>query len=37
MFALLLSIPSVVLLLLTRRYIMGGQLAEGFPDPLGEP
>ena len=29
-FALLLSIPSVVLLLLTRRYIMGGQLAEGF-------
>ncbi|GGD32568.1 ABC transporter permease [Microbacterium faecale] len=29
-FALLLTIPSVVLLLLTRRYIMGGQLAEGF-------
>ncbi|WP_105566032.1 ABC transporter permease [Microbacterium halophytorum] len=29
-FALMLSIPSVVLLLLTRRYIMGGQLAEGF-------
>lgn len=29
-FAILLSIPSVVLLLLTRRYIMGGQLAEGF-------
>ncbi|WP_110588275.1 ABC transporter permease [Microbacterium suaedae] len=29
-FALLLSIPSVVLLLLTRRYIMGGQLADGF-------
>jgi putative spermidine/putrescine transport system permease protein len=29
-FAILLSIPSVVLLLLTRKYIMGGQLAEGF-------
>lgn len=29
-FAILLSIPSVVLLLLTRRYIMGGHLAEGF-------
>ena len=29
-FAILLSIPSVLLLLLTRRYIMGGQLAEGF-------
>ncbi|MGO1265545.1 MAG: ABC transporter permease [Microbacterium gubbeenense] len=29
-FAILLSIPSVILLLLTRRYIMGGQLAEGF-------
>lgn len=29
-FAILLSIPSVVLLLLTRRYVMGGQLAEGF-------
>lgn len=29
-FAILLSIPSVLLLLLTRKYIMGGQLAEGF-------
>jgi putative spermidine/putrescine transport system permease protein len=29
-FAILLSIPSVVLLLLTRKYIMGGQLAGGF-------
>jgi len=29
-FAILLSLPSVVLLLLTRKYIMGGQLAEGF-------
>ncbi|WP_147916218.1 ABC transporter permease [Ruania zhangjianzhongii] len=29
-FAILLSIPSVLLLLLTRRHIMGGQLAEGF-------
>jgi putative spermidine/putrescine transport system permease protein len=29
-FAILLSIPSVVLLLITRKYIMGGQLAEGF-------
>lgn len=29
-FAILLSIPSVVLLLLTRKHIMGGQLAEGF-------
>ena len=29
-FAILLSIPSVALLLLARRYIMGGRLAEGF-------
>jgi putative spermidine/putrescine transport system permease protein len=29
-FAILLSLPSVVLLLLTRKYIMDGQLAEGF-------
>lgn len=29
-FALILAIPSVVLLLLCRKYIMGGRLAEGF-------
>jgi putative spermidine/putrescine transport system permease protein len=29
-FSILLSIPSVVLLLLVRKHIMGGQLAEGF-------
>ncbi len=29
-FAILLSIPSVVLLLVARKYIMGGRLAEGF-------
>ena len=29
-FSILLSIPSVVLLLLVRKQIMGGQLAEGF-------
>jgi putative spermidine/putrescine transport system permease protein len=29
-FSILLSIPSVALLLLVRRHIMGGQLAEGF-------
>jgi putative spermidine/putrescine transport system permease protein len=29
-FAILLTVPSVILLLLTRKYIMGGQLAEGF-------
>ncbi|SKA79214.1 putative spermidine/putrescine transport system permease protein [Agreia bicolorata] len=29
-FAILLSVPSVALLLLARRYIMGGRLAEGF-------
>lgn len=29
-FAILLSIPSVALLMLARRYIMGGRLAEGF-------
>jgi putative spermidine/putrescine transport system permease protein len=29
-FSILLTIPSVVLLLLVRRHIMGGQLAEGF-------
>ncbi|MHA6615795.1 ABC transporter permease [Pseudonocardia sp. DLS-67] len=29
-FSILLSIPSVGLLLLVRRYVMGGQLAEGF-------
>ena len=29
-FALLLSAPSVALLLLIRKYVMGGQLAEGF-------
>lgn len=29
-FAILLSIPSVLLLLLTRKYVFGGQLAEGF-------
>lgn len=29
-FAILLSIPSVVLLLLTRRFVFGGRLAEGF-------
>ncbi|CAD5989561.1 ABC transporter permease [Agreia sp. COWG] len=29
-FAILLSIPSVALLLFARRYIMGGRLAEGF-------
>ncbi|GAB3609692.1 ABC transporter permease subunit [Humibacter ginsengiterrae] len=29
-FSILLSIPSVVLLLVARKHIMGGQLAEGF-------
>lgn len=29
-FAILLSIPSLVLMLLVRRHIMGGRLAEGF-------
>ncbi|QIS45258.1 ABC transporter permease subunit [Clavibacter capsici] len=29
-FAILLSVPSVALLLLARRHIMGGRLAEGF-------
>jgi putative spermidine/putrescine transport system permease protein len=29
-FSILLSIPSVALLLLVRRHVMGGQLAEGF-------
>jgi putative spermidine/putrescine transport system permease protein len=29
-FSILLSIPSVVLLLLVRKHVMGGQLAEGF-------
>ncbi|ARC57750.1 Trehalose transport system permease protein SugB [Frondihabitans sp. 762G35] len=29
-FAILLSIPSVALLLVARKYIMGGRLAEGF-------
>jgi putative spermidine/putrescine transport system permease protein len=29
-FAILLSVPSVALLLFARRYIMGGRLAEGF-------
>lgn len=29
-FSILLSLPSVVLLLLVRRHVMGGQLAEGF-------
>jgi putative spermidine/putrescine transport system permease protein len=29
-FSILLSVPSVVLLLLVRRHIMGGRLAEGF-------
>lgn len=29
-FSILLSIPSVLLLLLARKHIMGGQLAEGF-------
>lgn len=29
-FAILLSIPSVVLLLVARKYILGGRLAEGF-------
>lgn len=29
-FSILLSIPSVVLLMLVRKHVMGGQLAEGF-------
>ena len=29
-FSIMLAIPSVVLMLLVRRHIMGGQLAEGF-------
>jgi putative spermidine/putrescine transport system permease protein len=29
-FSILLSVPSVVLLMLVRRHVMGGQLAEGF-------
>jgi len=29
-FSILLSIPSVVLLALVRKQVMGGQLAEGF-------
>ncbi|HEY9293068.1 MAG TPA: ABC transporter permease subunit [Microlunatus sp.] len=29
-FSILMSIPSVVLLMLVRRHVMGGQLAEGF-------
>lgn len=29
-FSILLTIPSVALLLLVRKQIMGGQLAEGF-------
>lgn len=29
-FSIILSIPSVVLLLLVRKHVMGGQLAEGF-------
>lgn len=29
-FSLVLSVPSVVLLLLARRWVLGGQLAEGF-------
>jgi putative spermidine/putrescine transport system permease protein len=29
-FAVLLSIPSVVLMLLVRRHVMGGSLARGF-------
>jgi len=29
-FSILLSVPSVVLLLLVRKHVMGGQLAEGF-------
>ena len=29
-FSILLAIPSAVLLLLVRKHVMGGQLAEGF-------
>jgi len=29
-FSILLSVPSIVLLLLVRKHVMGGQLAEGF-------
>jgi putative spermidine/putrescine transport system permease protein len=29
-FSILLSVPSVVLLMLVRKHVMGGQLAEGF-------